>query len=184
VKVIETAFGAIKVLAPARFEDNRGFFSEVYSRAALREVGVDVVFVQDNHSLSVEAGVVRGLHFQLPPMAQAKLVRVVQGSILDVAVDIRKTSPTFGRHFCTTLSRSNWRQIYIPIGFAHGFATLEPNTEVTYKVSAPYAPEYERGINWSDPTLQIPWGIGTAEAIILPRDRTHPGLNDLKELFP
>src|SRR5947207_14582801 len=138
MQVIPTKIPAIKLLLPKKFGDHRGFFSEVYSRKALAEVGILTDFVQDNHSLSVEKGVLRGLHYQIAPMAQDKLVRVVQGAILDVAVDIRRGSPTFGRHVSEILSAENWKQIFVPAGFAHGFVTLEAGTEVLYKVSHYY----------------------------------------------
>src|SRR5678816_2227132 len=163
--VIETAIPDVKVLVPKQFKDHRGFFSEVYSRKALNELGIGCEFVQDNHSLSVEKGVLRGLHYQLPPMAQDKLIRVVRGSILDVAVDVRRSSPTFGKHVVMEISSDNWRQIFVPVGFAHGFVTLEPNTEVLYKVSAPYSPGHERGVKWNDPALAIDWGVAEDQAI-------------------
>src|SRR3954469_12263772 len=129
MQVIETEIPAVRVIVPKKIGDNRGFFSEVYSRKVLADAGIDVEFVQDNHSLSAEKGVVRGMHWQLPPMAQDKLVRVVRGAILDIAVDIRRSSPTFGRSVAVLLSAENWKQIYVPTGFAHGFVTLEANTE-------------------------------------------------------
>src|SRR3954449_2395103 len=135
MQLITTDIAAIKLILPKKFGDHRGFFSEVYSRKALADLGVLTDFVQDNHSLSVEKGVLRGLHYQVAPMAQDKLVRVVHGAILDIALDIRRGSPTFGRHVSAILSSENWRQIFIPAGFAHGFVTLEANTEVVYKVS-------------------------------------------------
>lgn len=140
-----------------KFADERGFFSETYSARDLAAAGFGRDFVQDNHSLSVKAGTVRGLHFQAPPDAQDKLVRVIRGSILDVAVDLRKSSPTFGAHVAVELSERNWKQLLVPKGFAHGFCTLEPNTEVIYKVSALYAPQSDRGILWNDPALGIAW---------------------------
>jgi dTDP-4-dehydrorhamnose 3,5-epimerase len=146
----------------------------------LRGHGIDTVFIQDNHSLSAERGVVRGLHYQLPPAAQAKLVRVARGAILDVAVDIRRHSPTFGKHVAAVLSAENWQQIYIPPGFAHGFATLEPNTEVLYKVSAPYAPDSERGVLWKDPALGIDWGVDPSTAVLSAKDTLYPQLSDVK----
>jgi dTDP-4-dehydrorhamnose 3,5-epimerase len=155
----------------------------VYSRKALKELGIGCEFVQDNHSLSVEQGVLRGLHYQLPPMAQDKLIRVVRGSILDVAVDVRRSSPTFGKHVAMEISSDNWRQIFVPVGFAHGFVTLEPNTEVLYKVSAPYSPGHERGVKWNDPALAIDWGVAQDQAILSARDRDHPPLAAVKDLF-
>lgn len=183
MQVIETAIPDVKVLLPKQFRDHRGFFSEVYSRKALRDAGIDADFLQDNHSLSVEKGVLRGLHYQLPPVAQDKLIRVVRGSIVDVAVDIRRNSPTFGKHVAAVVSADNWRQVYIPAGFAHGFVTLEPNTEVLYKVTAPYSPGHERGIRWNDPALGIDWGIPDSEAILSDRDRRHPPLAEQRDLF-
>jgi dTDP-4-dehydrorhamnose 3,5-epimerase len=183
MQLIETELPGVKVLIPKRIGDHRGFFSEVYSRKALADVGILADFVQDNHSLSVEKGVVRGLHYQLPPMAQAKLLRVVHGAILDVAVDVRRASPTFGRHVSVVLSAENWKQIFVPVGFAHGFVTLEPNTEVLYKVTNDYSPPHERAFRWNDPAVGIDWGIDEASAILSPRDQSHPMLREVKELF-
>lgn len=183
MQVLPTEIPAIRLLLPKKFGDHRGFFSEVYSRKALEEVGILTDFVQDNHSLSVEKGVLRGLHYQVPPMAQDKLVRVVQGAILDVAVDIRRDSPTFGKHVTAVLSAENWNQIFVPVGFAHGFVTLQPNTEVLYKVSNYYSPGHERGIRWNDPKLGIDWGIDASAAILSNRDCEHPMFADAKDLF-
>jgi dTDP-4-dehydrorhamnose 3,5-epimerase len=175
-----TAIPDVKLITPKRHGDHRGFFSEVYHAAALQQHGIDTVFIQDNHSLSAEKGVVRGLHYQLPPAAQAKLIRVARGAILDVAVDIRRGSLTFGKHVSAVVSAENWLQIYIPPGFAHGFVTLEPNTEVLYKVSAPYAPDRERGVLWSDPALGIDWAIDPSAAILSVKDKVYPRLADMK----
>src|SRR5215469_8105612 len=136
MQIIDTDIPDIKLFSPVRHIDQRGFFSEVFKESVLREHGIEVRFLQDNHSLSTVRGVVRGLHFQIPPFAQAKLLRVTAGSVFDVAVDIRRGSPTFGCHFAAVLSAAEGNQIYIPEGFAHGYCTLEPNTEVLYKVSA------------------------------------------------
>jgi dTDP-4-dehydrorhamnose 3,5-epimerase len=171
----------VLVLTPKIFRDSRGFFSETYNREAWAKAGLDVTFVQDNQSLSVEAGVVRGLHFQITPKAQGKLVRVVRGSIFDVAVDIRHGSPTYGRHVSAILSAENWSQIWIPVGFAHGLCTLVPNTEVIYKVTAPYAPDLDRGIAWDDPALGIAWPVAPGKAVLSDRDRGHPRLADLPQ---
>jgi dTDP-4-dehydrorhamnose 3,5-epimerase len=149
----------------------------------LRDRGIDVHFVQDNHSLSASKGVVRGLHFQTPPFAQAKLLRVTAGSILDVAVDIRWGSPSFGRHVAVVLCASEGNQIFIPEGFAHGYCTLEPDTEVIYKVSAYYSPEHDRGLLWSDPALGIAWPVSDEEALISEKDRQHPVLSRLPRSF-
>lgn len=164
----------VKVLTPARHGDERGFFSEVYNRATLAKLGIDTEFVQDSHSSSPCRGTVRGLHFQIPPHAQVKLVRVVRGSAFDVAVDLRRGSPTFGRHVSVVLSAAAWNQVLVPAGFAHGFMTLEANTEVAYKVSALHAPEHERGLAWNDPLLAIRWPIAEREAVLSDRDRSLP----------
>jgi dTDP-4-dehydrorhamnose 3,5-epimerase len=173
----------VKLIKPKIFRDERGFFSETYSKSALKAAGIDVEFVQDNHSLSRERGVVRGLHFQIPPRAQDKLVRVIRGSIFDVAVDIRRGSPTFGRHVAVVLSAENWWQLWVPKGFAHGFCTLEPNTEVVYKVTDLYAPECDKGITWDDPALAIAWPIASGTAIVSEKDRKHPRLSELESPF-
>jgi dTDP-4-dehydrorhamnose 3,5-epimerase len=183
MELIETEIPAVKVLVPKKFGDHRGFFSEVYSDKLLAGLGVDARFVQDNHSLSAEKGVVRGLHYQLPPMAQDKLIRVVRGAIMDVAVDIRRGSPTFGRHVSCLLSAENWKQMFVPAGFAHGFATLEPNTEVLYKVTNYYSPSHERGVRWNDPKLGINWHVGEGDAVLSERDRKHPMLAEMSDLF-
>lgn len=173
----------VKLITPKKFGDHRGFFSEVFNAAKLRDAGIDHGWVQDNHSLSGPAGTVRALHYQLPPMAQAKLVRVIRGAILDIAVDIRRGSPTFGQHVAAEISAENWKQMYVPVGFAHGFVTLQPNTEVIYKVSNPYSPPHERGILWSDPALKIPWGVDSATAVLSDRDRVHPLFANATDLF-
>lgn len=183
MQVIGTEISDVKVLVPKKFGDNRGFFSETYNRRVLAELGIDGEFVQDNHSLSGEKGVVRGLHYQIPPMAQHKLIRVVHGAILDVAVDIRRQSPTFGHHVSAVISAENWRQIFVPIGFAHGFVTLEPSTEVLYKVTNYYSPQHERGIHWNDPKLAIAWGVNERQAILSARDTQHPMLDSATDLF-
>ena len=183
MQVVATEIADIKLLKPVRHVDSRGFFSEVFKESVLREHAIDVHFVQDNHSLSANKGVVRGLHFQIPPFAQAKLVRVTAGSIFDVAVDIRWGSPSFGRHVAAVLSVSDWNQILIPAGFAHGYCTLEPNTEVVYKVSAYYSAEHDRGLLWNDPDLGIAWPLSADEALTSDKDREHPVLSDLPRYF-
>jgi len=171
------------LIEPKKFGDARGFFSETYSRARLVEMGFDKEFIQDNHALSVEAGVLRGIHFQSPPFAQDKLVRVARGAILDVAVDIRRGSPTYGDHAAVELSAENWRQLLVPAGFGHGYVTLVPDTEVIYKVTAPYAPRNDHGFLWSDPDLGIDWPV-TAETVILSdKDRALPRLAELDDSF-
>lgn len=177
-----TAIPAVKVVTPRKFGDARGFFSEVFKASAFAGVD-DVVFVQDNHSLSAEVGVLRGLHFQSAPFAQGKLVRCARGRILDVAVDIRRGSPTYGQHVAVELSAENWRQLWVPAGFAHGFITREPMTEVLYKCTAEYAPQNDHGLAFDDPALGIDWGIDLAAAILSDKDRRHPRLADLPAYF-
>jgi dTDP-4-dehydrorhamnose 3,5-epimerase len=178
-----TAIPDVKILTPKRFGDHRGFFTEIYNRQRFAEAGITTEFVQDNHSLSAAVGTVRGLHFQSEPFAQAKLVRVVRGRILDVAVDIRRSSPTFGRHVAVELSAENGRQLFIPVGFAHGFCTLEPDTEIQYKVSAYYAAAHDHGIAWDDPALGIEWPVPPDEAVLSDKDRRQPMLADLPLYF-
>ncbi len=183
MNVIETSIPDVKLIAPLKHGDHRGFFSETYNKAALAEAGIELDFVQDNHSLSADRGTVRGLHFQTPPYAQDKLVRVVKGAIFDVAVDLRKGSPTLGQHVSTVISAGEWNQILVPIGFAHGFCTLEPNTEVIYKVTDIYAPAHDRGCLWNDPDLGIDWPIGEHEAVLSEKDRQQPRFAELVEPF-
>jgi dTDP-4-dehydrorhamnose 3,5-epimerase len=170
-------------ITPDKFSDERGFFSETYNKAELQKIGVDLDFVQDNHSLSAEIGTLRGLHFQTPPFAQAKLVRVVRGAIFDVAVDIRAGSPTFGKHISLVISADAWNQILVPEGFAHGFCSLERDTEVVYKVNAPYSKEHDKGILWSDPALGIEWPLPDGCAIVSEKDKNLPQLNDVPQYF-
>jgi dTDP-4-dehydrorhamnose 3,5-epimerase len=179
------AIPEVRLIVPDRFRDERGYFSETYSRRDFAAAGIDDEFVQDNHSLSTRSGTVRGLHYQLAPFAQAKLVRVARGAMLDVAVDLRRGSPTFGRHVAQTLSAALWSQLFVPVGFAHGFCTLEPDTEVVYKVTAPYSRAHDRGVRWDDSAFAIPWPIAAGEAILSEKDRALPLLRDLgdEELF-
>ena len=183
MQVIETAIGDVRILVPRRFEDPRGVFCETYSKRALSAMGIEVEFVQDNHSISIERNVVRGLHFQIPPFAQDKLIRVARGSAFDVVVDLRRASPTFGKHVATVLSADNWRQLLVPAGFAHGFCTLEPNTEVLYKVSRFYSPQHDRGVLWNDPDLEIGWPVAAEDALLSDKDLQYPRLRDLRDLF-
>lgn len=178
-----TAIPEVKLIKPQKHGDHRGFFSETYNKKELAEAGVVLDFVQDNHSLSVEKGVIRGLHFQIPPFAQDKLVRVVRGSVFDVAVDLRKSSPTFGKHVSAVVSSDEWNQILVPIGFAHGFCTLEPSTEVIYKVTNYYAPDCDRGVLWNDPELEIQWPVSEGDAILSEKDKRQPRLGDLTVFF-
>jgi dTDP-4-dehydrorhamnose 3,5-epimerase len=181
MKFTKTPLEGVWVLEPTVFGDHRGFFMETYNEQKFREHGLNYVFVQDNHSLSAEVGTIRGLHYQLDPAAQTKLVRVVAGAIFDVAVDIRKGSPTYGQWFGVELSAENKKQLLIPRGFAHGFCTLMPNTEVVYKVDALYAPEHDRGILWNDPALAIPWPTG--QPILSEKDKRHPVLAEADNNF-
>lgn len=167
---------AVKLLVPRRFADARGYFAETWNRRSFAETGIDVDFVQDNESFSAAAGTVRGLHFQTPPKAQAKLVRVLRGSIFDVAVDLRSDSPTFGRHVSAVLTAESGDELFIPIGFAHGFCTLEPDTQVAYKVSDFYSREHDTGILWSDPALQIAWPLKGRAPVLSERDQNLPRL--------
>jgi|SRR5580698_7625120 dTDP-4-dehydrorhamnose 3,5-epimerase len=183
MKLVATHFGAVKVLLAERHGDARGFFAETYNARDFAALGIACDFVQDNHSLSRKAHVVRGLHFQIPPFAQAKLVRVVRGSALDAVVDIRRGSPSFGRHATAVLSAGNGHQLFVPHGFAHGFCTLEPDTEVLYKVDAYYAPDHERGVRWNDPALAIPWPVGEDAAEVSAKDRAWPVLSALADMF-
>ena len=181
--VENTDISGVKVITPEKFGDHRGFFSETYSRRAAAAAGLPLDFVQDNHSCSADIGTVRGLHFQSAPFAQDKLVRVTCGRILDVAVDLRRSSPTFGRHVAVELSEANWRQLLVPIGFAHGFCTLEPNTEVLYKVTNYYSPEHDHGLAFDDPALGIAWPVDAARAILSDKDRRHPSLAECPHVF-
>jgi dTDP-4-dehydrorhamnose 3,5-epimerase len=171
------------LVTPRRFGDHRGFFLETYSARDFAALGIPDVFVQDNHSLSARPGTIRGMHFQLPPQAQAKLVRVLRGAILDIAVDIRRSSPFYGRHVAVELTAENAQQLYVPVGFAHGFCTLTPDTEVAYKVTALYAPECDRGIAWDDPELALPWPFEAGAVQLSDKDRRAPRLRDLTQGF-
>ena len=173
----------VKLITPDRHGDERGFFSETWNRARFDDANLHFNWVQDNHSLSKDKGVLRGLHFQTPPFAQDKLVRVTAGAIIDVAVDIRHGSPSYGKHVSAILSAENWRQILVPAGFAHGFCTLEPNTEVVYKVSALYARDHDKGLAWDDPDLDIDWHLNGARPLLSDKDKAHPKLADLPNDF-
>ena len=164
----------VRLIPTKRFADDRGWFSETFSGKTLAAIGDESPFVQDNHSYSRFAGTVRGLHFQRPPFAQAKLVRCLRGAILDVAVDLRRGSPTFGQHVAAELTAENGDQLYLPVGFGHGFVTLEPDTEVAYKVTAPYDPGSDGGIAWNDPDLRINWPLPASGAVLSQKDMVLP----------
>ena len=159
LSVEKTPLEGLLILTPRRFGDARGFFSESWNAQTMADAGIDLAFVQDNHSLSARKGTLRGLHFQTPPMAQDKLVRCGRGALFDVAVDIRSGSPTYGQWFGVELSAENGRQLLVPIGFAHGFVTLNDDTEICYKCTAPYAPECDAGIAWNDSAIAVEWGV-------------------------
>lgn len=181
--VQSTSPAGIVLLQARRFSDARGFFSEVYSARDCGEYGINDVFTQDNLSYSSRSGTVRGLHYQNPPYAQSKLVRVVRGRILDIVVDLRLNSPTFGQHEAYELSSSNDQLLYIPVGFAHGFCTLVDDTEVQYKVGNYYAPDHERGIYWADPDLKINWPVDISAAIVSDKDASLPCLQEISTPF-
>ncbi len=174
MKVERLAIPEVLLLTPARYSDGRGFFSETWSQQRYQEIGIPGPFVQDNHSFSAQRGTVRGLHLQVEPNVQGKLVRVTRGAIWDVAVDVRRGSPTFGQHAAAELTAENWQQLWVPGGFLHGYCTLEPDTEVIYKVTAPYDKAAERGVIWDDPDLAVPWPIQPAHAVLSDKDRVLP----------
>ena len=183
MEVERLAIPAVMILTPKRFHDQRGYFAETYNKRVLSDLGLVQEFVQDNHSRSAELDTIRGLHFQTPPRAQMKIVRVVSGSIFDVAVDIRAGSPTFGHHVSAVLSVDNGKQLLVPVGFAHGFCSLEAGTEVLYKVTDYYSPEHDKGLLWSDPQLAIKWPTPAAETLLSERDQGHPTLGELPTYF-
>lgn len=183
MKIVDTAIPDVKLVHPVRHGDSRGFFSETYRRDVFARAGIDVELVQDNHSRSEKAGTVRGFHFQAPPRAQGKLVRVVRGAILDVALDIRVGSPTFGKHVAVRISAEEWNQLWIPVGFAHGLVTLEPDTEVLYKVTDYYSPQHDFGVLWNDPALGVDWQVKPEDVVLSDKDMKHPLLADLPEYF-
>ncbi len=183
MQVDKNPLDGLLLLTPRRFGDHRGFFSETYSARALAGHGITEQFVQDNHSLSAKAGTVRGLHFQAPPHAQAKLVRCGRGALFDVAVDIRKGSPTYGQWFGAELSFENGRQLFIPVGFAHGFVTRAPGTEIVYKCSDYYAPETEGALRFDDPDIGIDWGLDGRTPILSGKDASARYLADFESPF-
>ncbi|RKF13474.1 dTDP-4-dehydrorhamnose 3,5-epimerase [Roseovarius spongiae] len=183
LEITETALPGVLVLTPRRFGDARGFFCESWNRRTLAEAGIEIDFVQDNHSLSAAAGTVRGLHYQSPPHAQAKLVRCGRGRLFDVAVDARRGSPTYGQWVGEELSFDNGRQLLIPAGFLHGFVTREDDTEIIYKCSDYYAPECDGAVRWDDPDIGIDWGLGDTTPTLSEKDANAPRLRDFQSPF-
>lgn len=183
MKLVPLAIPEIRLITPHRIGDERGFFEETYNQINFTRHGIETVFVQDNHSVSKAVGTVRGLHFQAPPRAQAKLVRCGRGRLFDVAVDIRKGSPSFGQWVGAELSFENGRMLLVPAGFAHGFVTLEPDTEIIYKCSETYAPETEGAVRWDDPEIGVEWPLYGAEPRLSNKDKVAPLLRDLDTPF-
>lgn len=183
MQIEETALSGVKILTPRRFGDARGFFSESWSKRELAKHGITYDFVQDNHSLSAKVGTVRGLHFQAPPHAQDKLVRCGKGRLFDVAVDIRRGSPTYGKWVGVELSFENGKQLLVPAGFLHGFSTREPDTEIIYKCTDYYAPECDGAVRFDDPGIGIDWGIPPGQAILSDKDAAAPLLADFETPF-
>ena len=181
--ITPTEIADVKLIKPQAFFDARGSFCETYNRRRFFEYGIEFEFVQDNESFSAKAGTVRGFHFQSPPMAQNKLVRVLSGRILDIAVDMRRSSPTFKRWVARELSSRDGSQMLIPIGFAHGFCTLEPDTRILYKVTAHYSPEHDLGFAWDDPGIGVSWPISAAEAVLSDKDCRQPKFDSLPSYF-
>lgn len=183
MQMLGTHFDEVKIFLSVCHTDHRGFFSEVYRENWLSQNGISFHFVQENIAGSTQKHVVRGLHFQIPPFAQAKLLRVSSGSILDVVVDVRWGSPTYGHHLATVMSAREWNQIYIPEGFAHGYCSLEPDSVIVYKVNRFYSVDHERGLLWNDPALGIPWPVTEVEAKLSVKDQKNPKLVDLPRYF-
>lgn len=185
MQVYETGFSGLYVLEPKVFQDERGFFLESYNREAFKELGIDCDFLQDNHAYSKDVGVLRGFHFQVPPFAQAKLVWVTRGAVLDVVVDLRKGSPTYGQWRHVVLSAANFKRMFIPRGFGHSYVTIMPDTEFQYKVDAPYSPGHEGGIIWNDPDINMDWDVALkgTEPIMSEKDKRLPTLAEFDSPF-
>ncbi|MBT3787495.1 MAG: dTDP-4-dehydrorhamnose 3,5-epimerase [Alphaproteobacteria bacterium] len=183
MQVEETALEGVRIVHLDVFADERGSFAETFDSGSFSKLGIDTVFVQDSWSHSARAGVVRGLHFQLPPHAQTKIVRVIRGKVFDVIVDLRAGSPTFSQHISFELSADDPKCVLIPGGFAHGFCTLEDNSEVTYKMSDHYTPDLYKGLLWCDPELKINWPVSPDDALVSQKDANHPGLAELPRTF-
>ncbi|SMX46422.1 dTDP-4-dehydrorhamnose 3,5-epimerase [Actibacterium lipolyticum] len=183
MQVQDTKLEGVKLLTPKRFGDHRGFFSESWNKRTMEDAGLRYEFVQDNHSVSSEVGTVRGLHFQSEPHAQAKLVRCGRGRLFDVAVDIRKGSPTYGQWVGEELSFENGKQLLIPAGFLHGFVTREPDTEIVYKCTDYYSPECDGAVRFDDPDIGIDWGMGDTAPVLSEKDEAAPFLRDFDTPF-
>lgn len=183
MQIENLAIPDIKILTPVRHSDSRGFFSEIYNRETLLDVGINLEFVQENYSWSSCINTVRGLHFQTGEFQQDKLVQVVRGAILDVAVDLRQGSPWYGQHVCAEINADNWKQILVPKGFAHGFLSLTPETSVMYRVTAHYSAAHDAGIRWNDPDLNIDWPVSSDDAVLSDKDSELPFLADCDTLF-
>ena len=183
MQVAETAIADVKLITPKRFRDDRGWFEEKYRTDILQAAGIKDLFIQDNMSFSARNGTIRGLHFQMRPSAQAKLIGVLTGSILDVAVDLRRASPTYGQHVSVSICAKLGQLLYVPVGFAHGFCTLEDSTLVTYKTTAYYDPTADQSLAWNDATLSIQWPVSAESVTLSPKDRAAPSLADLGEVF-
>lgn len=181
--ITDTAIPEVKRLVPRRFADSRGFFTETWNAGRMRAARLEFAFVQDNHSYSAAAGTVRGLHYQAPPMAQAKLVRVARGAVRDIAVDVRRGSPTYRQWVAEELSAENGLQLLVPRGFLHGFVTLVPDTDVLYKVDAPYAPDCDGAVRFDDPDLAVDWGIDPGDAVLSEKDAAAPRFRDFVTPF-
>ena len=183
MKIEPLAIAEVKLITPPRFQDPRGFFSETWHNTRFSDAGISGPFIQDNHVVSTVAGVLRGLHCQVGPNAQGKLVRCVKGAIFDVAVDAREGSPTFGRWVSAEISAANWTQIWVPVGFLHAYCTLTPDTEVIYKVTGAYDKAAERGVIWNDPDIAIDWPVPADRVILSDKDKALPRLRDCPALF-
>jgi dTDP-4-dehydrorhamnose 3,5-epimerase len=183
VNIRPLALPGVGLIGGTRIGDRRGYFAECYVRSDFVAAGIANDFMQDNQSASVAASTVRGLHFQTPPFAQAKLIRVLRGRILDVVVDLRRSLPTYGRHIAVEIDEHSGEQLFVPAGCAHGFCTLEPDTVVLYKVDNVYSPDHDRGVNWADPDLGIAWPVRESEAVLSDKDRVLPRLRDLPAYF-
>lgn len=183
MKIETLSLEGVLLIEPGRIGDARGFFSETFRADRFEEAAGPVRFVQDNHSASAARGTIRGLHYQKQPKAQGKLIRVTKGAILDVAVDIRTGSPTFGQHVAVELSAENWRQLWVPPGFLHGFCTLVENVEVIYKVTEYYSRDHDAGVRWDDPDIGVAWPVSAGEAMLSDKDRVAPLLRDIGSEF-